>query len=242
MGESQFSAKGQGLSRQRSGCVLNKGMAKKMDKNRLQLRAQEIIARLRAEYPDAHCALDHANPEQLLVATVLSAQCTDERVNQVTPFLFQKYPDMKSLAKAQLEEVEEIVHSTGFYKNKAKNIIAMAKKLVLDYSGKVPKNLEVLVELPGVGRKTANVVLGNSFGIPSGVVVDTHVSRLSQRLGLTQNSSPISIEQDLMRLVDQQDWIQFSHWLITHGRAICQARKPDCENCFLEDICPKKMG
>jgi endonuclease III len=217
-------------------------MENKSTKKQKKERADEIIARLKSEYPDAHCALHHSNPEQLLIATVLSAQCTDERVNQVTPHLFEKYPKMKDLARADLADVEKLVHSTGFYKNKAKNLIALAQKLVKDHKGVVPQDLDYLIGLPGVGRKTANVVLGNSFGIPSGIVVDTHVTRLSQRLGLTVKTGAIPIEQDLMNWVKQEDWILFSHWLITHGRAICNARKPDCQNCFLEDICPKKIG
>lgn len=202
----------------------------------------EYIRLFKTYYPDAHCALHHSNPEELLVATILSAQCTDDRVNIVTKTLFQKYPTMKSYAQADIAELEQDIRSTGFYKNKAKSIKAMATIVSEKYKGKVPRTLEELVELPGVGRKTANVVLGNSFHIASGIVVDTHVTRLSNRLGLTKHKTDaVKIEQDLIKIVPEKDWIQFSHWLIVHGRQVCKARKPQCEVCFLQEICPKKI-
>lgn len=193
---------------------------------------------LRATYPDAHCELDHDGPFQLLVATILSAQCTDVRVNMVTPALFKKYPDAKSLAAAKQEHVEELIRSTGFFRNKAKNLIAAAEALVANHHGEVPKDLETLTHLPGVGRKTANVVLGNAYGIESGIVVDTHVARLSQRLGLTKQKDPVKIEQDLIKQIPQESWTLWSHLLIWHGRRRCSARKPDCPNCELRALCP----
>lgn len=200
----------------------------------------ETIRLLKRYYPDAHCALNYTNPYELLVATVLSAQCTDERVNMVTPHLFKKYPTPKAMAKAPVEKIEEIIRSTGFFKNKAANLKKAAVILDSEYKGKVPQDLEALVELPGVGRKTANVVLGNAFGIASGVVVDTHVSRLSFRLGWTKSENAVIIERELSKLVPKEDWIMLPHLLISHGRAICKARKPACERCFLEETCPKK--
>jgi endonuclease III len=196
------------------------------------------IKLLKQYYPDAHCALDHDSPEQLLIATVLSAQCTDERVNMVTKNLFKKYPKVKDLANANLAELEQDVRSTGFYKNKAKNLKMMAEQLIEKFNGQVPPEIDELVQLPGVGRKTANVVLGNCFNIASGVVVDTHVTRLSNRLGLTKNQDAVKIEQDLNKIIPKENWIQFSHWLITHGRAVCKARSPRCNNCFLQELCP----
>ncbi len=198
------------------------------------------LKKLKKYYPDAHCALDANNPFELTAATILSAQCTDERVNKVTPFLFAKYPDAKSLAAAQLSDVEEIVKTTGFFRNKAKNLIGMAQALMDRHGGEVPQDLESMVQLPGVGRKTANVVLGNSFGIISGVVVDTHVGRLSQRLGWTRHEDPVKIEKDLMKNIPKEDWIMISHYLIFHGRKYCKARNPDCPNCFLFDLCPQR--
>lgn len=191
-------------------------------------------------YPDAHCALNFTNPWELLVATALSAQCTDERVNLTTPALFKRCPTPQAMVKTPVEEIEKLIHSCGFYKNKAKNLKACAATLVEKYKGEVPQNLEALVELGGVGRKTANVVLGNAFGIPSGVVVDTHVGRLSFRLGWVDTENPVLIERELMAEVPEEDWIMLSHYLISHGRAICKARKPDCGHCFLEETCPKK--
>lgn len=208
-------------------------------KSALKLRTLRIIALLKRYYPNAECALHHKSPEQLLIATVLSAQCTDERVNKVTPELFRRFPNMAALAKAKQNEVEDLVRSTGFFRNKAKNLRALAADLVLNFGGKVPREMKALNALPGVGRKTANVVLGNSFGLATGVVVDTHVTRLSFRLGLTKAKGPEAIERDLMPLIPENDWIQFSHWLIHHGRTICKARTPACEVCFLADDCPK---
>jgi endonuclease-3 len=203
-----------------------------------QQHALAVVERLREVYPQAHCELVFANPLQLLVATILSAQCTDKRVNMVTETLFQKYRTADDFAKATQEEMEEAVHSTGFYRNKAKNVRAMAHDLVVRHGGNVPETMEALTQLAGVGRKTANVVLGNAFGKNEGVVVDTHVSRLSQRLGLTKATTPEAIEDDLMRLVPRELWTDFSHWLIWHGRRRCFARKPDCAGCELQSICP----
>lgn len=192
-------------------------------------------------YPDAHCALNFTTPYELLVATILSAQCTDERVNMVTPALFKKFGTPQKMAKASLEEVEELIRSTGFYKNKAKNIVTCAQTLVEDHGGQVPQDLESLVALAGVGRKTANVVLGNAFGIPSGVVVDTHVTRLANRFGWVKTENAVAIERVLSKLIPEKDWIMLSHWLIAHGRAVCKARKPHCEKCFLESECPQRL-
>ena len=191
-------------------------------------------------YPDAHCALNFTNPWELLVATVLSAQCTDERVNMVTPALFKKCPTPQAMVKTPVEKIEELIRSTGFFKNKAKNLKSAAATLVEKYKGEIPQDLESLVELGGVGRKTANVVLGNAFGIASGIVVDTHVSRLSYRLGWVDTDNAVVIERELSEEVPKEDWIMLSHYLISHGRAICKARKPDCSHCFLETTCPKK--
>ncbi|UYL10069.1 endonuclease III [Bdellovibrio sp. SKB1291214] len=201
---------------------------------------EQTISLLKRYYPDAHCALDHKNPFELLVATVLSAQCTDERVNMVTPALFKKYPTPLAMSKAPLESLENLVRSTGFFKNKAKNLKSASKDLVEKYDGEIPQDLEALVGLAGVGRKTANVVLGNAFDIPSGIVVDTHVTRLSNRLGWVKTENAIQIEKILCKVVPEEDWILLSHLLISHGRAICKARKPNCEHCFLETTCPKR--
>ena len=189
-------------------------------------------------YPDAHCALRHDNPLQLLIATILSAQCTDARVNLVTPALFARYPDAGAFATADPREVEALIQSTGFFRNKTRNIIACCKVLVDEYAGKVPKTLEQLVPLPGIGRKTANVVLGDAFGVP-GITVDTHVGRVSRRLGLTENQDPVKVERDLMALIPKKDWTIFSHRMIFHGRQVCFARKPNCEGCLLAKDCPK---
>jgi endonuclease-3 len=202
-------------------------------------RTGEIIKRLKKEYPDAHCALNHTNAFELLIATILSAQCTDVRVNIVTADLFRKYRSPHDYLKVKQEELEKDIHSTGFFRSKAKNIQAACEKIVDVFGGEVPRKMEEILTLAGVGRKTASVVLGNAFGIASGVVVDTHVSRLSQRLGLTANKTPEKIEKDLQELVPKKDWIMFPHWLITHGRQICIARKPKCGECILNDICPK---
>lgn len=201
-------------------------------------RAAEILPLLRSAYPDAHCELAHDGPFQLLVATILSAQCTDARVNLVTPALFRRFPDARSLAAAPQEEVEEIIRSTGFFRSKAKNLRGMAAALVEHHGGEVPRHLDELTRLPGVGRKTANVVLGNAHGIESGVVVDTHVARLSGRLRLTTSKDPVRIEQDLVKIVPRDCWTLWSHLLIWHGRRRCTARNPDCAGCELARLCP----
>ena len=203
-----------------------------------KLRAAEIVKRLRKEYPDAHCALNHSNPFELLIATILSAQCTDVRVNIVTADLFRKYRSPQDYLRVTQEELQTDIHSTGFFRNKAKNIQAACRKIIDDFGGGVPQTMDELLKLGGVARKTANVVLGNAFGIASGIVVDTHVSRLSQRLGLTKNIAAEKIETDLIRLIPEKYWIDFSHWLIFHGRSICKARTPKCDECVLGDICP----
>lgn len=211
-----------------------------MTKKAKQAPILETIQLLKRYYPDAHCALNYTTPYELLVATVLSAQCTDERVNMVTPHLFKKYPTPKKMAKAPVEDIEQIIRSTGFYKNKANSLKASAISLVEKYGGEIPRDIEALVGLAGVGRKTANVVLGNAFGITSGIVVDTHVSRLSYRLGWVKTDNAVLIEKELCKHVPKEDWILLSHLLISHGRAICKARKPDCGHCFLEQTCPKR--
>ena len=198
-----------------------------------------ILRLLRKQYPDAECALNYETPEQLLVATILSAQCTDERVNIVTAELFRRYPTAADLARAPLRSLEKLVKSAGFYRNKAKNIKGCCTALVERYDGEVPQDLEALVELPGVGRKTANVVLGTAFGLATGVVVDTHVSRISRRLGLTRQKDPVKIERDLMEQLPRKEWVMYSHRVILHGRQVCKARKADCENCKLKDVCPR---
>jgi len=201
-------------------------------------RALEILTRLKRLYPDARCSLDYDTPFQLLVATILSAQCTDERVNMVTPELFRRFPDPPSMAGAAPIEIEELVHSTGFYRNKAKNIQGAARTIVTQFDNAVPQCMEELLTLPGVARKTANVVLAHAFGINAGVTVDTHVKRLSGRLGLTKETEPTKIERDLMKLLPQVDWENWSIRLIYHGRAVCNARKPLCDRCDLADLCP----
>lgn len=206
-----------------------------------RLRLNDIIQLFMRYYPDAHCALDHENPEQLLIATILSAQCTDERVNQVTKKLFVKYPFPQDFAVAELTELEQDIRPTGFFRNKARNIQNCCQLLIQDFGGKAPRDMEKLVRLPGVGRKTANVVLGNAFGITSGIVVDTHVTRLANRLGLVSAQEAEKIERELMRLVPQEYWILLPHWLIWHGRRVCRARKPNCEKCFLFELCPRRL-
>ena len=206
-----------------------------------QERLPEIVRLLRALHPDATCALDFENPLQLLVATILSAQCTDERVNKVTPVLFARYPTARALAEADREELEQIVHSTGFYRNKAKNIQEACRRIVTEYGGEVPSNMADLLSLAGVARKTANVVLGNCYGIADGIVVDTHVKRLSERLGLTTQTDPEKIERDLMAMSPQSDWIDLSHLLIFHGRRVCDARKPRCVDCPISYLCPSAV-
>jgi endonuclease-3 len=200
-------------------------------------RAREILARLKSLYPDATCSLNYATPVQLLVATILSAQCTDERVNKVTPDLFAQFPDAVSLANADLGELENLVRSTGFYRNKAKNIQAASRMIVEEFNGLVPQQMEQLLLLPGVARKTANVVLAHAYGINAGVTVDTHVKRLSQRLGLTKHLDPVRIEQDLIKLLPQPDWENWSIRLIYHGRSVCKSRSPICLDCQLADLC-----
>jgi endonuclease III len=204
----------------------------------ITLRTAEIIKRLKKAYPDAHCALNHTNAFELLVATILSAQCTDERVNMVTADLFRKYPGPRDFAEVSQEELEIDIRSTGFFRNKAKSIRAASQRILDEFGGKVPETMPEILTLAGVARKTGNVVLGNAFGIASGVVVDTHVSRLSQRLRLTEEKTPEKIELDLQALVPKKYWVMFSHWLIFHGRQICQARKPKCTECVLADQCP----
>jgi endonuclease-3 len=203
-----------------------------------QERIGEIVRLLRAAYPDARCALDHENALQLLVATILSAQCTDERVNKVTPELFARYPDAQALAAADRDELEQAVRSTGFYRNKAKNIQESARRIETVYDGAVPQTMDALLTLPGVARKTANVVLGSWFGIADGVVVDTHVKRLAERLALTTQSDPDKIERDLMAITPQEEWIDLAHLLIFHGRRVCEARKPRCGSCVISHLCP----
>jgi len=205
---------------------------------RKKARATEVFARLKRAYPDAHCELDHETPLQLLMATILSAQCTDKRVNMVTPSLFKRFPTAQVLADARQEELEEMIKSTGFFRNKAKSLIGLGKALVERHGGAVPDSMETLVKLPGVGRKTANVILGNAFGKNEGVVVDTHVGRLSLRLGLTRETDPVKVERELMPLVPREDWTMLAHVLVFHGRRICYARTPKCEICVLSEICP----
>jgi endonuclease-3 len=201
-------------------------------------RTRKIIARLKKAYPDAKCSLNHSNPLELLIATILSAQCTDERVNIVTADLFRKYRSCADYLKVPTSDLQNDVRTTGFFRNKTKSIQGACKVLNEKYADRVPETMAELLELPGVARKTANVVLGNAFGIASGVVVDTHVSRLSRRLGLTENKPPEKIERDLVELVPKKDWIDFSHLLIYHGRRVCKARKPLCERCVVEKYCP----
>lgn len=203
-----------------------------------QDRAKEVARRLALAYPNAYCELEFQNPFQLLIATVLSAQCTDKRVNMVTKELFRQYPDATSLAQILQSDLESLIHSTGFFRNKAKNIRLLSRTLLDQYEGQVPQTMDALSALPGVGRKTANVVLGNAFGINQGFVVDTHIGRVTYRLGLTAQTHPVKVEQDLMKLYPQSDWTRLSHEFISHGRKRCFARKPDCLHCELADICP----
>lgn len=206
----------------------------------LQKNIGEILALLKKEYPNAKIALNFSNPLEILVATVLSAQCTDERVNMVTKSLFKKYRKVQDYTKANLKTFEQEIRSTGFYHNKAKNIISAAQKIVNDFGGKMPSSMDELLQLPGVARKTANIVLFNGFGKVEGIAVDTHVRRLSQRLGLSKNEDPDKIEQDLMKLLDRKEWGKFSYLLIDHGRKICDAKKPKCLECVLQRLCPSK--
>jgi endonuclease-3 len=211
---------------------------RRIAKSALRPYAREVFSRLVRAHPDAHYELDYKTPLQLLVATILSAQCTDKRVNIVTPLLFRTFPTAQSLADAPPEKVEEIIKSTGFFRNKTKSLIGLGKALVERHEGEVPDSMDALVKLPGVGRKTANVVLGNAFRKNEGIVVDTHVARVSFRLGLTREKDPVRIEQDLMALFPREDWALLSHLFIFHGRRICEARRPKCEICVLNEICP----
>src|SRR6478672_2243805 len=217
-----------------------KSPAKRKKKKGAELTAHalEILGRLKAEYPDAHCELDFQNPLQLLAATILSAQCTDKRVNMVTPQLFKTFPDAGSMSAAKPEDLEEIIKSTGFFRNKTKSLLGMSAAVAERHGGSVPSTMEELVKLPGVGRKTANVVLGNAFGINEGVVVDTHVGRLSVRLGLTDETDPVKVEQELMTRFPRDRWTMLAHLLIFHGRRVCEAKKPRCSECALAAICP----
>ncbi len=202
-------------------------------------QAAKVTRRLKRDYPDAECALKYDTPYQLLVATVLSAQCTDVRVNIVTKDLFAKYPTAKEMAAAPVKKIEKLVQTTGFFRNKAKNIKALSQRLDEEFDGEVPKDLDILVKMPGVGRKTANVVLGTAFGIPTGVVVDTHVGRISKRLGLTESTDAVRIERDLIEVLPKTQWIDYSHRMIHHGRQVCKARRPQCEECGFKKICPR---
>jgi len=205
-------------------------------------RTLAILKALKAAYPDAHCELNYRNPFELLIATILSAQCTDVRVNLVTPELFRRFPTPQAMAGAAQEELEKLIHSTGFYRNKAKSILGAARAVVHEHGGQVPDTMELLHALPGVGRKTANVVLGDAFRKPEGIVVDTHVARLSRRLGLTRQSDPVKIEKALMPLVPREDWALWSHLMIWHGRRRCKARQPDCPGCEIQELCAWGKG
>ena len=208
-----------------------------MTKISLKNKVKQIITILSEKYPEPKCALDHMTPWQLLVATILSAQCTDKRVNMITPALFKKFPTIESFAKADIKILEQYIHSAGFYHNKAKNIISCATELLNLYNGILPQTLDELTKLPGVGRKTGSVLLGTAYGKAEGIVVDTHVSRLSQKIGLTKESDPEKIEKDLMKIVEKKYWINFSHWLILHGRETCIARRPKCDDCIISNLC-----
>ncbi len=201
-------------------------------------RMRRVIGSLKKHYPDARCSLDSATPHQLLVATILSAQCTDERVNMVTPALFSRYPSVESFAEADLSELERLVYTTGFYKVKARAIRKSAQQLVANHNGRIPRSLDQLIKLSGVGRKTASVLLGAGYRVAEGIVVDTHVARISKLLQFSRQRDPVKVERDLMGIIDRSDWIAYSHLLIFHGRALCKARKPDCKACFLRKLCP----
>jgi endonuclease-3 len=205
-----------------------------------QLRMKMILERLYASYPDSKCSLEHRDPFQLLISTMLSAQCTDERVNKVTPELFRHYPDAFSMAAASVEHLAELVRSTGFFNSKSKNMSACARVLVEEHQGEVPSELNALVKLPGVGRKTANVVLGTGFGVP-GIVVDTHVIRIANLLGMTNKQDAVKIEFELQKIIEKEHWVMFTHLIIDHGRAVCIARRPQCHNCVLADLCPSVL-
>jgi endonuclease III len=220
------------------GALHNRKRRPKLRGEALRAHAAEVCRRLEQAHPDAHCELEFRTPYELLAATILSAQCTDKRVNMVTPHLFARYPDAEALSAARPEELEEIIRSTGFFRNKAKSLLGMAGALVECHGGRVPADMEALTALPGVGRKTANVILGNAFGKSEGVVVDTHVHRLSQRLGLSDETDPAKVERALMALFPREQWTMLAHLLIFHGRRVCEARVPKCERCPLADICP----
>jgi len=226
-----------GANARHSPKVLTRNTRLKSSNDR-RAHARRIVRELTKLYPDAHCALNHQNPLQLLVATILSAQCTDVRVNMVTPALFARYPDAAAFANAVTEELEKMIQSTGFFRNKAKSIIACCKQIVDKHGGQVPGTMEELNPLPGIGRKTANVILGNAFGVP-GITVDTHVGRLSRRLGLTKLEDAEKVERDLMELLPAKEWTMFSHRMIFHGRQVCFARKPNCDGCSLSKFCPR---
>lgn len=213
-------------------------LAEQQHRSSVKSNIKEILPLLKKQYSNAKCALNFKNPLELLIATILSAQCTDERVNMVTEKLFKKYKNVKEFANANLQEFEKDIYSTGFYRNKAKNILGTANIIYKKHKGKVPKDFEELLKLPGVARKTANCVMGNAFNIPTGVVVDTHVSRITQKLGLTKNKDPKKIEEDLIKLLPKEEWINFSHMIIWHGRKVCIARRPKCEICSLRKLCP----
>lgn len=202
-------------------------------------QAARVLRRLKADYPAATCALENETPFELLVATILSAQCTDERVNLVTPELFRRWPTAAEMARAPIKSLEKTIQSTGFFRNKAKNIKAASQALMEQHDGEVPRDMDAMVALPGVGRKTANVVLGTAYGMATGIVVDTHVTRVSRRLGLTPHTDPVKIEQDLIEIVPQSEWVDFAHRMIHHGRQICTARKPKCPQCSMNSFCPK---
>jgi endonuclease-3 len=221
--------------------LLTKSRKKRLPRFPASPPSAEILARLKELYPDARCALEHRSPYELLCATILSAQCTDARVNMVTPSLFQRYPTPFELAQAEPADVEEIIKSTGFFRNKTRSLIGMAQAVVADYGGEIPRTMDQLRQLPGVGRKTANVILGNAYNINEGVTVDTHVTRLSGLLGLSQDEDPVKIEQELMRLFPQEDWGLLSHLLIFHGRQVCIARRPRCGDCVLSQLCPSSL-
>jgi len=210
------------------------------EKGRIQKKVETVLVGLQKTIPDAHCALHHVNPFQLLVATVLSAQCTDERVNKVTSQLFKKYPTPQAFSQAEIGRIEEEIRSTGYFKAKARNIQNASRMIIEKFGGIVPDSMDELTQLPGVGRKTANVILSSAFGKSEGIVVDTHVSRVSQRLGLSKNQDPAKIEEDLMELFDRENWNFISHAMILHGRRVCNARKPDCEHCILWDPCDSR--
>lgn len=201
-------------------------------------RAQKIIKLLKKHYPDAKCSLDFKTVHQLMVATILSAQCTDERVNQVTKSLFKKYQSVKDFAEADLKELSQDIYATGFHNNKARSIKTSAQQLLENHGGKMPRRLDELVKLPGVGRKTGSVILGAGFGLAEGIVVDTHVARITRRLGFTNERDPLKIEKDLMKIIPKKGWVGYAYLLIDHGRAICKARRPDCAKCFLNKLCP----